>query len=212
MIIANASARQSASVATNVMSPSFIINGSDAAAGITISDGGYKATRDASGNAYSNVRGTVSLSSGIVMASFWPSMSENWSTTESFFGFATASQSLTLTIGGAANESIGVSPSGVTQISNGNAGTVYPWAPGCQIDCAFHFSGKTFFSRVNGGWWNKSSTADPATNTGGISAAALNSFTLYPVIGFYSPSTICWSKLPTYAAPSTPSGITYPWS
>jgi hypothetical protein len=63
---------------------------------------------------------------------------------------------------------------GVFYMSNGGAfGSGDRFNNGSIVDLAIDNVNKTMWIRVNGGMWNKSSTADPGSNTGGKSYSSL---------------------------------------
>lgn len=63
-----------------------------------------------------------------------------------------------------------------------------PYSAGDSFTFAIDFTNKTYWCRRNGGNWNGSGTADPATNTGGISFASYLGTDVYvvPVVAFGS--------------------------
>lgn len=75
-------------------------------------------------------------------------------------------------------KSVGYFPSGIVKLNNATIATIQTFTTGDVVDTAVNFGTGTVGSeliwfRVNGGNWNNSGTANPATNTGGISISSL---------------------------------------
>lgn len=80
------------------------------------------------------------------------------------------------------------------------------FADGDVVDCAVDLDNQRIWFRVNGGNWEDSGAADPATNTGGRDISAMPSLPVYPALGLFyntASATITAGTGPfTYAPPS----------
>ena len=77
---------------------------------------------------------------------------------------------------------------GLLKIASGVSGTVIDsYGVGDVLDEVYDLTNKKFWGRVNGGDWNASPSADPATGVGGVSYTA--STPLFPNAGYGSGST-----------------------
>jgi hypothetical protein len=59
-------------------------------------------------------------------------------------------------------------PSGAVQVNGSTISTIAAYVQGNRVDCACDPANRLIWFRVNGGNWNNSGTANPATGTGGI--------------------------------------------
>jgi len=74
--------------------------------------------------------------------------------------------------GGSSNSGVGYSQSGSVYYLGATIATGYPtYTTGSVISFAIDYANKNIWVRVNGGNWNGNVSADPATNTGGLSIA-----------------------------------------
>jgi len=72
--------------------------------------------------------------------------------------------------GGSSNSGVGMSQLGTVYYLSNSIATGYPtFTTGSVISVAIDYGNAKIWFRVNGGNWNGSGTADPATNTGGLS-------------------------------------------
>ena len=188
------------------MSPSFTINSSDAAAGLTVSDSGRQLTF-ASGASYRGARSVETRAGGLVMATFWTDpMGAAWATDESSVGFANSSHVLTAGVNGP--NQVTYSPGGKVWQNGGVLATYAAWQKGSRIDAVWDFGNSKVYFRADEGSWNNSGAANPATNTGGLSVTLAG--TLYALISLYSTvDQRCRSAL--YIPTTGPVGITFPW-
>jgi hypothetical protein len=72
---------------------------------------------------------------------------------------------------------------GAIFFNNGNIGSVGGAVSIGTISIAIDFTAKLVWARYNGGLWNNSSTADPATGTGGYSISTINAGPYFPCFG-----------------------------
>jgi hypothetical protein len=84
-------------------------------------------------------------------------------------------------------------------INNVAIGTTPPLGTNQQIDVAADLTAQLLWIRSNGGNWNNSSSANPATGAGGISLAGLATMTLSPAFDPYSTSTTTFNTPPMIA-------------
>lgn len=206
MILAAGLGRQASGTAADAApSPSWTPNPADAGSNLTVS--GYKIT-STSGTGSRGVRGTVSQSSGIFLASFWPdSAGGNWVNGADFIGLANASQSLSTYLGSSGGNSIGIRVSGQLIYNDVNGSTLAPWRVGARIDIAFVFASKKAYFRVGMGLWNDSDTATPLTDTGGIPTSSMSG-AVFPAVSFETNGVICRTAAIDFSA----SGAVAPWS
>jgi hypothetical protein len=123
---------------------------------------------------------------------------EGWFAANSFatwrVGFANATAALGTLIGGDIN-SVGVDPvGGSIRFNASNIGTTGPGygsSVGCAVCIAIDTVAKLFWARINGGSWNASTTADPATGTGGLSLAALGAGPYFPIFSAATNTAAC---------------------
>jgi hypothetical protein len=90
------------------------------------------------------------------------------------FGIKSPSSGTGNALGGADNASVGFYNGDATvYVNNASIGTIATYAQGDTVDMAVDFDHSTIWYRINGGNWNNSGTANPATNTGGFSFSAI---------------------------------------
>jgi hypothetical protein len=105
---------------------------------------------------------------------------------------------------------------GIFYVSQSNSGTVGTAGPGANVGIALDFVNNNFWARINGGNWNGSALADPATNTGGFSL----SFVIPSTYGQFQPIAAIGNSGDAFranfgASPfahPVPSGFTSGWS
>lgn len=76
-------------------------------------------------------------------------------------------------LGGTAN-SVGFVADGRVYVANVNVSTIQTYAQGDTVCVALDIGNQMIWFRTNGGNWNNSGTADPATNVGGIDISAVS--------------------------------------
>jgi hypothetical protein len=86
--------------------------------------------------------------------------------------------------------------------------TLTGYSPADVVCLAIDFTHGTIWRRINSGQWNDSGTADPSTNTGGISTTVTGD--LYPAYGLHNNGSIA-DQVTMRSTPSftVPSGFTY---
>lgn len=101
-----------------------------------------------------------------------------------------ANSSETTTVGTTTNSAGLLNGDPNVYINNVSAGTAVTYAASQVVSMALDIGNKTIWYRVNGGNWNGSGAANPATNTGGVSISAVTGayFMAASVPGAGSPS------------------------
>jgi len=155
-------------------------NPADAAAAITLSGGNLIATQTGS-TAWSIVRGIANHTTG----KFYFESNINTVLTNSEFGVAESSETLTNSfLGQSGSHSIGWDCATGSVYLNGSViTTIQTAAAGDTVSVAYDLVNHMIWFRTNAGSWNNSGTADPATNTGGISFGGVTAY--YPAAALY---------------------------
>jgi hypothetical protein len=147
-------------------------NPSDLTANITLSSGNLTATCTAAAD--NGVRATPSKTSGKYYVEFITG--PTFAGGDTGVGIATSTANLG-TIGLTASGGLCTFVSGSVYFNGTNQGiSMGPIGGGTNVGLAVDLVNSTAWFRVNGGNWNASGTANPATNTGGINIAALFPF------------------------------------
>jgi hypothetical protein len=109
---------------------------------------------------------------------------------------------------GADANSIGYIPSGVVRDNTGTLiATIQAYVQGDRVDCAVDPGSRLIWFRTNGGNWNNSGTANPATGAGGIDFSGwLNLGTLYAAFSASATGTVWTSKFSTPFTGAAPAG------
>lgn len=145
------------------------LNPADKSASIALTDGDLTYTSNAGAAVTAGVRGTTSKSSGKWFFSYDPVTVET-GTTRSAIGIARADRVLSNGRQGTDNLSIGHVPAGtVYNTPDNNASIAAYTSAASAVDVAVDIDAKLIWFRVDGGNWNNSASADPATGAGGIS-------------------------------------------
>ncbi len=110
---------------------------------------------------------------------------------------------------GVDTNSLSYRPSGLVIVNSATVATIASYASGAVIDMAVDFTNAKIYFRPNGGNWNNSGAANPATNTGGISISALAAgVAYYPSIGLNATSDAITANFgATSYAHAAPSGF-----
>ena len=119
-----------------------------------------------------NVVSSTLATSGQSTGKFYYEVTVNSSLgfTAQAFGLAAISFPLTDSLGtDAGNVSLGWRSDGTVQAFSIVIATIQGWTVGDTISIAVDFGGSLIWFRTNGGNWNNSGAADPATGVGGIS-------------------------------------------
>jgi hypothetical protein len=154
--------------------PTTTWNSADKGNRVLLSNGDLTTTFDAGAAGYGNVRSVASASSG---KKYWELSADVIASPGNTIVEGIANATAQLTGGGAYlgndTNSIGWAGDGVVYISAGALANIQGWAQGDTLCFAADFDNSTIWFRTNGGNWNNSGTANPATNTGGISIAGM---------------------------------------
>lgn len=152
-------------------------NPADQNAAVTLSGGNLIAT----GNSGSNggVRGTTSHATGKVMLSYTNvNLSGN---SLDYVGVGIAADTLGLASG--AQIQVILIDSGTAFTGDGSGASTFPdfatLPTNCTVDLCLDLGAQLFWFRINGGNWNGSPTADPATGTLGHAIRAPGTFLPY---------------------------------
>lgn len=139
-------------------------NSADKSATITLSGSNLTATKGSTG--LGGVRSTANFGTRKVYFEIDPA-----GTIDADFGIGVAMSTATLTnlLGG--TNSVAYYNNGEVWTNNVIASTIATWTASDIICVAWDGSAELIWFRVNGGNWNNSGTANPATGTGGISCA-----------------------------------------
>lgn len=150
-------------------------NPADKNANIALSNGNLTATVGSS--AHSGARGTTSKSSGkFYFEVTWDAGGQ------CSVGIANTSASLSTRLGTNANGWAAWSGGSNIWTNNGSAAGMTAMAVGNTICIAVDLTNGKFWARVNGGNWNNSGTANPATNTLGV---AVTAGTYFPALSLF---------------------------
>lgn len=157
---------------------------------ITLSSGDLTGTLGALGHNNYNNAGSIAGISG-TSKGFFSVVADNALSGGNWAVGVGNSSFLWTTVSGAAwlginNNGIGFYPTGAVYR---NGSSVLTWAAGLTAgavyDTAVDFANARIWFRKNGGNWNNSGTADPATNTGGLDTSAITG-TLYAAVTVFS--------------------------
>lgn len=178
-------------------------NPADKSASITLSGGNLTAAGTATAG---GVRGATSQASGQKL--YWEvTVGGTTPGATSRVGFAVAAQGLTTTLGSVPQGCGWNGNVGTVVIAGGAVGTAVTYATGDVLRFALDLVNNKIWVAKNGGLWNNSGAANPATNTGGFALTSLSA----------GPYFICWinnstngstfTMDPTGAAFGPPSGF-----
>lgn len=177
----------------------------------TLSNGNLTVTGDLTNN-WGLVLSTTSKSSGKFMIEFTIA---NWASVGNDFpmmiGAGTSSANLN-NFGGATSASFGYSlNAGRTYINGSVTSTkaISGWANSDVADIAIDFDNQTFWVRRNGGNWFADASANPSTNTNGVSFSTVSAGAKFAIIAFNtggigtaSTATTDFSTTPSFSVPS----------
>lgn len=156
--------------------PTIFDNGHKGTA-VTLSNGGLKATQGASAGI---ARSIASNSAGKFHAEF--TVGAAAVAANNTIGIINAAGSLSSYVGSDHN-SVGLAGSGSVFTNGALLTTILGFAVGNVVSVAVDFTNGSIWFRTNGGNWNNSGTANPATNTGGISLSTLNAGPYFAAVG-----------------------------
>lgn len=180
-------------------------NPSDKHADITLSNGDLTATKGGT-NGASVVRAVAFASSG---KKYFESHCDAMNNLDACsVGIANASQSLSGIVGASAN-GCGYYPGGGIRINGSVLATGETWDVGATICVAVDLDNSRIWFRKNGGNWNNDGSANPATNTNGVSLATLAAGPYYAAnTVFISPTDVFTANFgATTYAQTAPSGF-----
>jgi hypothetical protein len=166
---------------TEVVSPTVTWDPSNKSSIFDLSGGNLTVTSNATGtngNGY-HVRATTSKSTGK-----WHYEIDN-NSMEGGAGFCNSSFVLDNTYMGQDGNSFGLYPNGDVTINDVNVTNVGSFGSTGTVAIEIDIDAELVWFSINGGDWNNSGTANPATGTGGISYAAVNSGPWFPVLYGY---------------------------
>jgi hypothetical protein len=141
---------------------------------ITLSGGNLTITANGSGT-YSFSRSITSHSTGKLFASFLINTSNGFASYSNGIGFVNSSESLNVFLGGVDINGFGYWDDSHGYINNVSLLTDATFTNGDVIDQALDIGGGLVWIRKNGGNWNGSGTANPATGAGGVSISSAGS-------------------------------------
>lgn len=137
----------------------------DKAGDVALSGGDLVATyTDGTSSVYANVRSTVGKSTGKYYSEHTIAFTNAG---QRSIGVATSSASLA-NYGGQSTESIAFYMDGTVYYNDTLQTTLQTTTTGQRVDMAVNLDDDLIWWRTNNGNWNNSGTADPATNTGGV--------------------------------------------
>jgi len=147
-------------------------NPADKGANVTLSSGNLDALD--TGGGWNTVRSTISESSGLYCFESKIVQNNGGGTGGWGIGIANASQATNNYLGSTAN-SIGYYPSnGQVYLNGGVLTTIMGIGAGNFVEACVDYTNKAiWFRQAPGGYWNNSVSADPASNTGGISITSV---------------------------------------
>lgn len=151
-------------------------NPSDKSTDVTLSNGNLTATTD-QGFSLACTRSIASHSTGKYFASF----TVNDVTGASALGIANGTKSLTGAPGGDLNSCGCLVENGNVSVNSGGIGTAAAMSNNDIIDMAVDLSAELIWFRVNGGNWNNSGAANPATGAGGFDFSGANAGPWYAI-------------------------------
>lgn len=185
-------------------------NPADKDGAITLSGGNLVATKGGT-TAWGSGRATASLTT----ASKW-FFSLQMTTVASYAIIGIANSAFSVSgsfLGASGSNSIGYqSSTGGITINGSVVATMPTFGSGDVIDCAIDLVNSKIWFRKNGGNWNNSASANPATNAGGVSLSGLNSGPYYPAFSQYYSDVLSanfGATTFTYAVPSGFSGVDF---
>lgn len=149
--------------------------------GITLSGGNLIATyNNTIGGGYTAVRAIANHSTG----KYYCEILANGAVANINLGIEVAGQSLVAPVGDN-NLGIQYSQNGQVVTSFAVVTTISAWGSGNLISIAVDFGNSAIWFRVDNGNWNNSGTANPATNTGGISISSLAAGPYFPAVALH---------------------------
>ncbi|TPI10275.1 hypothetical protein [Mesorhizobium sp. B4-1-1] len=172
---------------------------------VTLSNGSLTASHSNSSNAIA--RSKHAKASGKYYVEFTVGI---WANTNDGIGFAYANATATNVTANGSN-STAVYRSGNIWASGSTGTSLGSVANGDRIDAAIDLDNKLVWYRKNGGSWNNSGTADPATGTGGKSLSGVPGVSPFVGFGTATGQSATINVGDTSFVGSVPSGFTAGW-
>lgn len=168
--------------------PTTAWNPSDNDSQTTLSNGNLTRTGTVGSFAFTTTRAVASATTGKKYSEHTVTAANGFA---SFMGLglSVAGMALTTSVsaGGGASKHIGWAGDGNVYTSAGGGAavaTIQAYAQGDTVCMAVDFGNSRIWFRTNGGNWNNSALADPATNVGGINFASETGAALFPTETF----------------------------
>ena len=152
-------------------------NPSDKSSAVTLSGGDLIATKDAV-SSWGLVRATPSLPAA---AKVFFSVTIGAANGACMTGVCNAS-SATNTYHGSTSNGVGYQADGAVYFNNTSLQTIQAFTTGDVIDAALDLTNSRIWFRKNGGNWNNSGAASPASNTGGLDISGLAAGPYFPAV------------------------------
>jgi hypothetical protein len=111
------------------------------------------------------------------------------------------------TILGTDNNGLGFKSSGAVVLNNATLSTIQTYAQGDVVCVAVDIANRLVWFRTNGGNWNNSGAANPATGVGGIDYSSMSLGALLPAIGCSVTGAVLTGKFTSGFAQTAPSGF-----
>lgn len=111
------------------------------------------------------------------------------------------------TILGTDNNGLGFKSTGAVVLNNVTLSTIQTYAQGDVVCVAVDIANRMVWFRTNGGNWNNSGTANPATGVGGIDYSTMNLGALFPAISCSITGAVLTGKFTSGFAQTAPSGF-----
>jgi hypothetical protein len=152
-------------------------NPADKATAITLSNGNLTAAQTASGGSFESLRAIASHLGG----KFYHEIHlDTAAGANLILGIADATETMNGNFVGQTLDSLGYDKSGAILVNSATVATIQASVQGNTVCIATDLTNSNIWFRTNAGNWNNSGTANPATNTGGISLGGLSSVAVFP--------------------------------
>jgi hypothetical protein len=181
-------------------------NPSDKSSAVTLSNGNLTASNPAT-SSFNSVRATASHTAGQYY--FEATLTQVASNQSIYIGVANSSASLTTYFGKDTNSIICANYDGKCYFNSSNVGNWGSFTSGSTAGIAVDISNREiYFYNPANGYWNNSSTANPATGVGGISLYTISG-ALFPgvSINYYAANSVLVNFGATAFTYSPPAGF-----
>lgn len=170
-----------------LLAPTFAVwSPTDKVSSVVLSNGGLTATAiNDGGLTFQSGRATIGIQTGAKKFFSLTVTALPTAATSVAIGLANATFAFAGFLGADFNAAAQYEADARVLINNGSVGAPTPWVLNNVIDIAVNRAANLYWSRINGGSWNANGAADPATNTGGFSLAAVAGvlFPAYQLLG-----------------------------